>query len=218
MMDTALQRKNMVESQVRPSDVTDRRITAAMMTVPRERFVPKNLADLAYMDGEIAVGGGRALMAPRDFARLLQLAAIEEADNVLIVGAGAGYSAAVAAGLARHVTALDCDPSASAASKNALSELGVVNVAVVTGPLAAGWPEDAPYDAIVVEGAIEAVPSTLTAQLAPSGRLVTILLDGGIGRAASLIGGVRDQAPRVAFEASAPALPGFSTPVKAFQF
>lgn len=221
MVDIALQRKNMVESQVRPSDVTDRRITSAMQVVPRERFVPAALAGLAYMDGALAVAPGRSLMAPRTFARLLQLADVRETNKVLIVGALNGYSAAVISGLAHQVVALDCDVSVSAAAKTLLSERGASNVTIVTGPLESGWAASAPYDVIFVEGAVAQAPKALSDQLADGGRLVAIEAAAGVGRAVILTKvGTKDAATlsrRVAFEAAGVVLPGFETP-KVFTF
>ena len=217
MTDTLLQRKNMVESQVRPSDVTDRRIMTAMLEIPRERFVPAGVAPLAYMDEALSVAPGRSLMAPRDFARLVQLAGINTSDKVLIVGALSGYSSAVISRLARTVVAIESDVSAVAAAKAALIDAKITNVTVETGQLSAGWFAAAPYDVIFVEGAVESVPSSLLDQLADAGRLVAVELDGGVGRAVvrQKTGNITSR--RVAFEASAALLPGFERP-RAFSF
>ena len=204
-----LQRKNMVESQVRPSDVTDRRITSAMMALPRERFVPANVANLAYMDEAIAVGPGRGLMAPRVLARLVQLADVSQNDSVLVVGAGSGYSAALLAGLGQKVIALESDTDMAARIAPLLGDLGIANVAAVPGPLPAGWQPAAPYDVILLDGAVEAVPEALTAQLAAGGRLVAIEKQGGFSRAVLLRKSGEVVSRRVAFDAAAPALPGF---------
>lgn len=221
MANTALQRKNMVESQVRPSDVTDRRITGAMQDVPRERFVPAAMATLAYMDEAVAVAPGRSLMAPRTFARLLQLGDVQSTDKLLIVGALAGYSAAVIAGLAREVVALENDGSGAAVAKAILAERGAVNVTLVTGPLVAGWAAAAPYDVIFVEGAVGHIPKALSDQLAPAGRLVAIEAAAGMGHAVILskVGakGAESVSRRVAFDAAASVLPGFELP-KVFTF
>lgn len=221
MSNSALQRKNMVESQVRPSDVTDRRITTAMQDVARERFVPPALASLAYMDDPLAVAPGRSLMAPRTFARLLQLADVQQTDKVLIVGALSGYSAVVMAAMARDIVALDTDAGFAAATKMALSERSVANVTVVTGALESGWAANAPFDVIFVEGGLEHVPDALTAQLAVTGRMVGIENSGGVGRAVVLqkagAKGAETLSRRVAFEAAAGCLPGFER-AKAFAF
>jgi protein-L-isoaspartate(D-aspartate) O-methyltransferase len=221
MADSALQRKNMVESQVRPSDVTDRRITGAMQDVPRERFVPEAVSALAYMDDELAVAPGRSLMAPRTFARLVQLADLQASDKVLIIGALTGYSAAIVARLVREVVALEVDTGAATAAAATLADLNVANVTIVTGPLEAGWPSSAPYSAVIIEGAIERLPDELMAQLQPIGRLVAIENSGGVGRVTLIqaVGptGKRTLSRRVAFEASAACLPGYDRP-KAFAF
>jgi protein-L-isoaspartate(D-aspartate) O-methyltransferase len=217
---SALQRKNMVESQVRPSDVTDRRITGAMQEIQRERFLPANLAILAYIDDDLNLEGGRSLMAPRVFARLLQLAEIEPDAKILIVGTLCGYSAAVASRLAAHVVALEVDKTLVSTAKTALLLEKHTNVTVVAGPLHDGWAAEAPYDVILVEGAIEWVPEKLTDQLAPGGRLVAIEVTGKVGHAISMqkvSGGQGSLSRRVAFDVSASLLPGFSKP-KAFAF
>jgi protein-L-isoaspartate(D-aspartate) O-methyltransferase len=221
--DIALQRKNMVESQVRPSDVTDRRITSAMQDVPREKFVPAELTDVAYMDDPLTAAPGRSLLAPRAFARLLQLADVQTGDKVLIVGALLGYSAAVVARLAGKVVALESDAALAAGAKSTLAAAGVANAYVVTGPLAEGYPADAPYDVIIVEGGIEIVPDALVAQLAPGAKMVAIETGVGIGRAVlmqKITSGGTDEATiarRVAFETAATCLPGFAR-AKTFSF
>jgi protein-L-isoaspartate(D-aspartate) O-methyltransferase len=221
MADSALQRKNMVESQVRPSDVTDRRITSAMQDLAREAFVPPALADLAYMDDPLTVAPGRSLMAPRTLARLLQLAGIEPTDKVLIVGALYGYSTAIVARSASHVVALESEKPLASAARAALDAAGITNATVVTGDLAAGWPEAAPYQLIIVDGAFERLPDGLVDQLAAGGTLVGIENSGGVGRAVAMqkVGakGQQTVSRRVAFEAAAQCLPGFAQP-KAFTF
>ena len=218
MADSALQRKNMVESQVRPSDVTDRRIMAAMADLPRERFVPENLKPLAYMDEALPLVAGRALLAPRILARLIQLCEIEAADTVLDVGSLTGYTAAIVARLGRKVLALDCDAGLAKAAEAALQSLQCANVAVVTGPLSGGHAPGAPYDVILIEGAIELLPDSLTDQLAPGGRLVAVEIANGVGRAIVVRKGTSGGlARRVAFEASAGLLAGFERP-KSFVF
>ncbi|MDX2289802.1 MAG: protein-L-isoaspartate O-methyltransferase [Hyphomicrobiaceae bacterium] len=214
-VDAAVQRKNMVESQVRPSDVTDRRIMRAMLEIPRERFVPISLRSIAYMDEDlqlVAGGPGRAargLMAPRAFARLIQLAEITPSDVVLDVGCATGYSAAVLARLAETVVAVEQDAEMSEQASRTLTEVAVDSVAVVTGELADGYPAEGPYDAIVVEGAVEEIPEALLDQLKDGGRLVAIRILGAVSRAVIVrrIGAQFDE--REAFEASAPLLPGF---------
>lgn len=211
MADSALQRKNMVESQVRPSDVTDRRITAAMSEIAREPFLPAGLdKTLAYMDGAIAAGPGRALLAPRTLARLLQLADITAKDKVLIIGAGTGYSAAIAARMSESVVALESDEAMLAVARSAVAGTGATNVAFAAGALEAGHAAGAPYDAVVIEGAVEELPEAVLAQLADGGRLASIEAGPGIGHAIIVTKTALAVSKRVAFDAGAPLLPGFA--------
>lgn len=216
MIDTGLQRKNMVESQVRPSDVVDRRVIRAMLDVPREEFVPAAQRAIAYIDRDVPLSVGkagdppRALMAPRTFAKLAELAELEPSDAVLIVGAAGGYSAAVIARIVRSVVALEQD--AELADIAAARLAPVSNVTLVRGPLASGAVDKAPYDAILVEGAVAAIPSGLLDQLKDRGRLVAVL-DGDAGTRAAVwrrIGAGFDRSN--GFDATAPRLPGFSAP------
>jgi len=214
MADVALQRKNMVESQVRPNDVTDRRIINAMLNVPREAFLPTALKPIAYIDETLplvkAADGApaRGLMAPRVFAKLIQLAEVSESDIVLDVGGLTGYSAAVIARLAQTVVVLESDPALAETATKALEELGVDNAAVVIGDLEVGYPSEGPYDAIIVEGTIDAMPPGLLDQLKDGGRLVAI--ESGIPSEGVIwrrMGRTFDR--RIAFEAAAPIVPGF---------
>jgi protein-L-isoaspartate(D-aspartate) O-methyltransferase len=208
-MDIALQRKNMVESQVRPSDVTDRRIIRAMLDIPRERFVPERSRAIAYMDEALVLGGGRTLMAPRLVARMIQALDLGDADTVLEIGAATGYTAAILARIAQRVVALEQVPTLADAAKAALAATGADNVSVVTGDLTAGRGADAPFDAILVSGAVDELPDTILDQLKDGGRLVTVVASGPLGRVVQWrrFGGTFDQ--RVLFEAGAAPLPGF---------
>ena len=214
MIDFALQRKNMVESQVRPSDVTDRRIVRAMLEVPREAFVPAAYKSVAYMDEAVRVDetGRRAMMAPRTLAKLLQLAAFEPSDVVLTIGCANGYASAIIAKVAQTVVALESDAELAAAAQRTLGALSADNVVVVTGPLAEGYAAEGPYDAIVIEGAVGEPPRALLDQLKDGGRLVTVVNQGPVGKATlwRRLGESFDS--RAAFDASAPALPGFERP------
>lgn len=216
-MDVALQRKNMVESQVRPSDVTDRRILAAMQVIPREAFVPAAAKSIAYLDTPLSVAPGRSLMPPRLLAKLLQLAAIEPGHKVLDIGAATGYSAALIAALGADVTLLESDPDLASAAKAALASLNGPAVNVVEGPLAAGVSDRAPFDVIVIQGAIEAVPAELSNQLREGGRLVAVLRNGRLSNAmaARRVGEQLDFIN--AFEAWAEPIPGFEKP-RTFEF
>lgn len=214
MVDVALQRKNMVESQVRPSDVTDRRVINAMLNVPREAFVPTALKPVAYMDEALVLvkaeagSPARGMMAPRSLARLLQLAEISAGDVVLMVGAGSGYASAVVARLAQTVVALESDASLAEQATRTLESLGHDNAVVVTGDLDVGYPSEGPYDVIVVEGAVEEMPGALLDQLKDGGRLAAVEA-GTPAHAVVWRRAGRSFDRRVAFESAAPALPGF---------
>lgn len=209
-MDTALQRKNMVESQVRPSDVTDRRVIRAMLEVPREAFLSERLRPIAYMDESIRLPGGRALMAPRVLAKLIQHLDLGDADSVLEIGAATGYATAVLARIARSVIAIEADAALAAEATRALAGAAVSNATLLIGEHARGNPQHAPYDAILVDGAVPAVPAEVLDQLKDGGRLVAVIADGRIGRAVQWrrFGGTFDE--RVLFDAGAPTLPGFA--------
>ena len=223
MIDSARQRLNMVESQIRPSDVTDRRILRAMSEVAREAFVPQAVASLAYMDEPVVLEANtskpaamrRTLMPPRSFAKLVQLASIEPSDRVLIVGAGRGYSAAIIARLAATVVALESDETLAAAAKGALA--GLENVSVVTGPLPEGRATAPAFDAVIVEGMVWERPLKLLSQLKDGGRLAAVLQTGGVGQATLWTRVGDHHAQTIAFEAQASPLPGFERP-KAFVF
>ncbi len=213
-MSYAIQRKNMVESQVRPSDVTDRRIIAAMLDLPREEFVPERVREIAYMDGPVLLSSPgvhprRSLLAARTFAKLVQAAEIDETSAVLDVGSATGYSAAVLARLAGRVVALEADPALASAAEQTLAAVGASNVTSIKGDLAQGWAPDGPYDAIVIEGGVETVSPDLLDQLKDGGRLVAISAGGISGRATvwrrdgSAFGSTQ------VFDATADVLPGF---------
>jgi len=215
MIDFALQRKNMVEGQVQPSDITDRRILRAMLEVPRERFVAPEKRATVYADEVLAVASphgsapARYMMAPRILAKLIQALELGDGDVVLEVGAGTGYGTAVVAKIARWVIALEADAALAEQASATLSSLGVTNVTLATGELAAGVPSEAPYDAILINGAVPDVPAALLDQLKDGGRLTAVVTDGAIGRAMQWrrLGGTFDA--RALFDAGAPRLPGF---------
>jgi protein-L-isoaspartate(D-aspartate) O-methyltransferase len=215
MFDFAAARRMMVDGQVRTSDVTDQRLIAAMLDVPRERFVPDHNAALSYLDLDVAVGEGgaaRRLLKPMVLAKLIQAAGIGPQDRVLDVACGTGYSSAVLARLARTVTALEDDASLAERSRDNLRALGIDNVKVVTGPLPDGWSATAPYDVIVLNGAAETVPEQLLHQLADGGRLVGVVGQAPASKAVFHLstGGRATGVP--IFDAAAPALPGFAEP------
>jgi protein-L-isoaspartate(D-aspartate) O-methyltransferase len=196
----------MIDSQIRPSDVTDPRILAAFAAVARESFVPRAATALAYADVPVEVAPGRFLLEPRCFAKLLQLAAIKPDDRILDVGCATGYSAAMLARLGGKVIALEQDADLLRIASDGLS---TTNITLVQGGLIEGARAEGPFDVIVVEGAIEQVPETLLSQLAEGGRLVAVMNDGPQGKGTIFLkehGGI---GRRAVFDAAAPLLAGF---------
>jgi protein-L-isoaspartate(D-aspartate) O-methyltransferase len=203
-------RAHMIESQIRTNKVTDERLLAAIAKISRELFVPEPLRSVAYVDDDLPLGAGRYLMEPMVAARLLQAAFVERADIALVIGAGAGYEAAVLAQLARAVVALEEDPELAKRARAALVDHGIGAVSVVEGPLASGHRPRAPYDVILFGGAVAEVPNEILAQLADGGRLVAVVeAAGGIGRATLTTKTGGAIARRVIFDAAIPLLPGF---------
>ncbi|MBI1360544.1 MAG: protein-L-isoaspartate O-methyltransferase [Alphaproteobacteria bacterium] len=199
----------MIDSQVRPNDVTDRRLIAAIASVPREDFVPKGREALAYADRAVETGPGRFLMAARDFAKLVNAASITDEDRVLDIAPGAGYSTVVLAKLAKSVVALESDDAAAGVVRDAVARHGGGDVEVVSGSLAAGAPAKGPFNAIFVNGAVEVVPDTWINQLAEGGRLVVVVDEGVVRRARVYVRSGGKSAWRAPFDSSAPKLPGF---------
>jgi protein-L-isoaspartate(D-aspartate) O-methyltransferase len=212
MFDAATARLKMVDGQVRPADVTSPELIAALLDLPRERFVPPGLEAQAYLDGEIEIAPGRALPRPLVLARLIQTARVSRSDHVLDVGCGLGYSSAVLARLAGSVVALEEDPALARQAKAALAANGAASVEVVCGPLAAGWPAAAPYDLILLNGATEIVPEALGRQLKPDGRLACMFGRGPVAKGTMFRLAEGRLVGRSIFDAGAPLLPGFSAP------
>jgi len=219
MTDFTLQRLNMVESQVRPSDITDRRIIKAMLEVPREAFVPDELGPIAYLDGAVPVQTrpagsteGRYLLPPRTLAKLIQLANVGPQSVALDVGCATGYSTVVLARLAHRVVALECEPALAREAERQLRELSPGNTRLIEGPLGEGAPAEAPFDAILLNGAVAEVAPPLLEQLGEGGRLVAMLHEGPLCRAYiwQRSGKTIDRQP--AFEGAANRLPGFELP------
>jgi protein-L-isoaspartate(D-aspartate) O-methyltransferase len=217
MADFTLQRTNMVESQVRPSDITDRRIIRAMLDVPREQFCPAANSATAYMDLDVKVTPTRYLTATRVLAKLIQGLDLTEADHVLHVGAATGYTSVILARLAAKVTALEVDPGLAAVLTRNLNDYDLKSVTAVTGPLGAGHAAAAPYDAILIDGAIADAPQSLLDQLRDGGRLVGVLGTGRVGRITRWQRRGTAIDTRVIGDAGAPLLPGFDR-VAAFVF
>ena len=217
MTDFAAARRHMVDGQVRTADVTDLRIQAAMLEIPRENFAPPALAPLAYLDLDLPVGegGSRRLLKPMVLAKLIHAADVAPSDRVLDVGCATGYGAAVLARIASQVVALEVDAGLAQAARSALA--GRHNVSLVTGPLSAGWPQGAPYDVILLEGATEVVPQAFLDQLKNGGRLVCVLSNGPGAKAMLYCRSGDELGGRPIFDANATVLPGFAkAPVFAF--
>ena len=212
MFDTATARRNMVDGQVRTADVTNPDLIAAMLALPREQFVPSSLTEQAYVDSDLPIAAGRALLKPMVFAKLLQAADVREGDHVLDVACGTGYSSAVLARLVNSVVALEEDQALVPQAKANLSGTGAGHVVVGARPLTEGWPDAAPYDLIFLNGATEIVPQALGRQLKPNGRLACIF-GRAPGTKAMIYRLAEGQlAGRPVFDAAAPLLPGFAAP------
>ena len=219
MPDFAAARRTMVDGQVRTSDVTDLRLIAAMLDLPRERFVPQDKMEIAYLDLDVPVSGPtdragapvRRLLKPMVLAKLIQAADIGEADRVLDIGCAMGYSSALLGRLAGTVIALDDDAALAQIAGKTLAALGSANVTVAMGPLTAGWPAGGPYDVIMLEGATEVVPAAgLFGQLKDGGRLVCVLGRGPAGKAMLFRSLKGEFSGRRIFDSAAPILPGFA--------
>jgi len=216
MTDFATRRTMMVDNQVRPSDVTKFPIIDAMLTVPREDFMPAAKREAAYVGENIDLGHGRVILEPRTLAKMLDAADVQPHELVLDIGSAYGYSAALVSRLAETVVALEEDAAMAREAASNLSEAGADNVAVVESSLAAGAAKHGPYDVMLVQGAVQQVPEALLAQLGNGGRIVCIFQDGALGicRVGHCIDGAINW--RDAFNATAPVLPGFAR-LPAFQ-
>ena len=215
MTDFAQARRMMVDGQIRTSDVTDLRVLAAFDEVPRERFVPPPRQALAYLDLDVPLegaGGARRLLKPMVLAKLIQGADVRAGDRVLDVACGTGYSSAILGRLAAAVIALEEDAALADAAVATLGAVGANNAKVVVGPLPAGWPREAPYDVILLDGSAEIVPQALLDQLADGGRLVGVVGRAPIGKGTVYRRSGAHVSAHPEFDAVAPLLPGFAKP------
>ncbi|PZO77135.1 MAG: protein-L-isoaspartate O-methyltransferase [Sphingomonas taxi] len=208
-------RHAMVASQLRTNAVNDQRVVAAMARVPREQFMPDGVRSIAYRDTAIPLGGGRYANLPMATGRLLTEAYLTATDRVLLIGAATGYTAAVLSEIVGSVVAVESDPALLAIARTALA--GVGNVELVEEPMQDGHAAGAPYDVLIVDGAVESVPDALIAQVRPDGRVTAGIAERGLTRLAS--GRKTDGGfALVAFvDVECVVLPGFATP-KPFQF
>ncbi|EPY02750.1 protein-L-isoaspartate O-methyltransferase family protein [Magnetospirillum fulvum] len=217
-MDFAAARFNMVESQIRTNHVVDARAIRALSTTPRELFLPRRMRGYAYTDEDLPLGRGRVMIEPLVMARMLQAAAIGDGDVVLAIGDATGWASAVLSKLASTVVSLESDGELAAAAAATLAEREVDNVAVVTGDLAVGYPAQAPYDVILILGAVAEIPDGIIAQLADGGRLVAVVSTGkggGVGTRVTRTGEVFGRT--TPFDAATPFLPGLE-PKPVFTF
>jgi protein-L-isoaspartate(D-aspartate) O-methyltransferase len=216
MTDFALARRNMVDGQLRPNKVTNADLLAAVSDLPRERFLPEGLRSVAYADDDVPLGGGRYLMEPMVLVRLIQALQPGAEDRALVLASGRGYGAALLARLVKSVVAVEADATLAGAADQTIKSLGLANVVQHVGKPDDGAAASAPYDVVLIEGAVSQVPKTIVDQIAEGGRLVTVMIGaGGVQGTASVMvkeGGVASSRPL--FDAGTPALPGFSAAPK----
>ncbi len=211
MADFVALRRTMVDTQLRTNKITDDRVLAAMGDIAREAFITADRADRAYVDEDLQTGPGRYLVEPMVFARLVQAAEIGPEDVVLDLACGTGYSSAVLGRLARVVVAVESDAGAVAAAVAHLYDAGIDNVVLEEGPVAEVWAQQGPYDAILVNGAIQTIPQALLDQLADGGRLCAVVRRGdGTGTAELHVKNRGVVAHRTLFDANTPLLEEFT--------
>lgn len=199
----------MVDTQVRPSDVTSFNIIDAMLDVPREAFVPPAKQPIAYSGGPIEIASGRSLLDARTIAKMLDAADLERSDAVLEIGCGLGYTTALLAHMVDAVVAVEEDADMAAEAESTLGSHGMDNAAVVTGALADGHAKAGPYDAIMIFGGVQEIPEALFAQLKEGGRVVTVFMDGALGEVRRGLKADGRISWRMMFNASADILPGY---------
>ncbi len=217
MIDFTAARIAMVDCQVRPSDVTLYPVIEAMLSVPREEFVPRNMRAVAYASDHILLGQNRIVMDSRIMAKMLDILNIQPDDLVLDIGAGLGYSSALIAHMAEAVIAVEENETLAAEAERILAEQSADNAIIQVAALAKGAPQHGPYDAIIIQGGVEIVPDAVTDQLKIGGRIVAIMMHGALGQCMIGRKGKSGIDWRWAFDATAPILPGFEK-TAAFSF
>ena len=204
-----MRRQIMVDTQIRPSDVTKFPVIDAFLSVPREKFVPDGKREAAYIGENFQIGQSRVILDPRTLAKLLEALDVQKDELVLDIGTGLGYSSAVISLLAEVVIAVEEDSSLASESEEILSEIGADNVVVQVSKLKDGAPEHGPYDVVILQGGVEEIPGSILKQLKNGGRVGAIFIEEGLGTAK--IGfKLRDKINwRYSFNAAAPILKGF---------
>lgn len=208
-MDLTVARKKMIDCQIRPNDVTDERLISAFHKVPRETFLPKAMAGIAYSEVELETSSGRKLWLARDLAKLLQALEVDDSDLVLVIGAGEGYSASLLNELGDTVIALENDQDVVDAGADLMLSLNMDRVAFVSGDLAKGYPDEGPYDVVFVNGMVEYVPEAWLEQLAPGGRLGVVVGDNRNGEARVYTRSETSTSYKAYFDCVPPTLNGF---------
>lgn len=210
MTDFATRRTMMVDTQVRPSDVTKFPIIDAMLNIAREDFVPAAMREASYLGENLDIGPNRVILEPRTLSKMLDALDVSNDDLILDVAANYGYSSAVMAHIAEAVVAVEEDEAMSQEAQEALSAAGIDNVAVHMAPLVEGAPQHGPYDVIILQGGVAQIPDVLLDQLKEGGRIAAIFMDGPLGEVRI---GLKQEGRvtwRLAFNAGAPILPGFA--------
>jgi protein-L-isoaspartate(D-aspartate) O-methyltransferase len=219
MTDFALARRNMVDGQLRPNRVNNAALLAAVSDMPRERFLPEGVRSVAYADDDVPLGGGRFLMEPMVLARLIQALQVQPEEKALVVASGRGYGAALLSRLVKTVVAVESDPALAGSADQTFKDLGIVNISQTVAKSEVGVPARAPYDAILIEGAVREIPRAILDQMAEGGRLATVMVtsEGVLGVAQLVVkeGGVTSGRPL--FDAGTPALVDFA-PLSRFTF
>lgn len=210
MIDFATRRRIMVDTQVRPSDVTKFPIIDAMLEIPREKFVPDTKAEAAYIGENLSLGEGRVILDPRTLAKMIDALEITSDDLVLDIGCGTGYSSAVILRMAQAVVAVEENEALARSAETALAQTGSETVVLHTGKLTEGAPEHAPYDVMILQGGIESFPEELVGQLRDTGRVAAVFMEGALGVVRLGLRKGDHIVWRDIFNAAAPILPGFS--------